>query len=94
MKTQRKTIRVDKLVEEINQKLCNSSCEPNIRIGMIIILEDILHATNNYYGYRYLVNNEVPSGQKPGVIHFDKGSKEETEFPDRSRRRYFLKEKR
>lgn len=63
----RKTLDVVKFTAQINEVLSQSTCEPGIRQGMMTALETVLHQTGNYQGFRYLVENEVPSGHAPGI---------------------------
>ena len=63
----RKTIKIDDLRIQINRMLKDSICESNIRRGMIEALTTVLFSTDNYKGFRYLQEHEVPFGQKPGI---------------------------
>lgn len=89
----RKTIDVEKLREHVNDMLKTSTCEPDVRNGMCVVLENALHSTGNYQGFRYLCGGEVPSGHKAGVL-FDE-NRMILPYPDRfkdtddSRRMYF-----
>lgn len=63
----RKTIPVTEVVDLVNQMLQLSEAgRSDIRQGAINVLEQVLFNTRNYYGFRYLMKNEVISGQ-PGV---------------------------
>jgi hypothetical protein len=83
----RKTIKVVELVELVNQRNRVSTCAAGIRAGWNAILEEVLHKTDGYNGYRYLSAGEVPKGQAPGILPEDTGFI----FPDESRRNYFVK---
>jgi hypothetical protein len=63
----RKTIKIDNLRIQINKMLKDSICESGTRQGMIDVLTEVLHSTDNYKGFRYLQEHEVPSGQQPGI---------------------------
>lgn len=67
MSTPRKTIYVDYIKSEINSLLKNSMDSPDVRLGYIKVLSDILHYTGNFKGFRYLEKFEVPTGSLPGV---------------------------
>ena len=70
----RKTLQVSKLIDDVNHLLDVSTCTPDVRFGMIAVLEQVLHDTGNYKGY-----NNV----KDGVICNYR------EQPDDSRRYYY-----
>lgn len=63
----RKTVDVSKMVDTVNEVLAQSECTPDMRQGMMNLLENVLHETGNYKGFRYLAINEVPKGEKPGI---------------------------
>ena len=63
----RKTIKIDDLRIQINKMLKDSICESGTRQGMIGVLTEVLHSTDNYHGFRYLTEDEVPKGQIPGI---------------------------
>lgn len=67
----RKTVRVEELVKEANMMLKHSTCSSDVRQGVINFLESFLHDTGNYQGFRYLLQDEVPQGEKPGVNYLD-----------------------
>lgn len=69
----RKTVDVKALVESFNTVFAQSTCDKLIRKGQIIVIENILMTTNNYKGFRYLLQNEVPAGELPGVRHDVRG---------------------
>lgn len=83
-----KTFRVITLLNKINERNRESTCNPDVREGMNSILEDILHSTGNYEGFSYLDQREVPSGHLPGII-FDESEERNHQFPDDTRRTYF-----
>ena len=92
----RKTINVDQVVDFVNDILKRHTLDDNesifYRHGMIVVLEEILHRTNNYKGYRYLQKDEVPSHCAPGVRH-ESGHilpyPERFESTDPTRRQYY-----
>ena len=57
-------------IEEINYMLATSDdfSSADIRRGMIIVAERLLYSAGIYKGFRYLLSNEVPETQKPGII--------------------------
>jgi hypothetical protein len=67
----RKTINVDQVVDYVNDILKNQTLDDDASIfyrhGMMVVLEEILHRTGNYKGFRYLHRDEVPEGCMPGV---------------------------
>jgi hypothetical protein len=50
----RKSFDVALLRDDINRRLAESTCEPEVRYGMISVLESVLRATGNYHGFCYL----------------------------------------
>lgn len=63
----RKTIPVTELVDLVNDMLKLSEAgRADIRRGAINVLEQVLFNTRNYHGFRYLLKDEVISGN-PGV---------------------------
>lgn len=67
----RKTMNHDVIKAEINRRLAESTCNPDIRQGMMDVLVMILSSTGSYRGFRYLVESEVPPGQAPGIRWVD-----------------------
>ena len=63
----RKTFEVEKLKNSINAFLATSTGTPESRKPLLTILEDVLHATDNYHGFQYLGADKVPDGQLPGI---------------------------
>ena len=63
----RKTIKVEDLKNQVNQMLKTSDNNKEYRHGLMTVLESVLHATDNYSGFRYLLENEVPEGELPGI---------------------------
>ncbi len=63
----RKTVKVDELKDTVNGFLASSVCNDDVRQGMIEVLTTVLFSTDNYRGFRYLTEGEVPAGQEPGI---------------------------
>lgn len=63
----RKTFEVNQLILQVNDMCKESTCSPDVRQGMMNLLENVLHETGNYRGFRYLLQDQVPAGEKPGV---------------------------
>jgi hypothetical protein len=64
----RKTFDVDEYRTMINQSLAISTCSADMRKGMIVMLEEILHQTGNYKGFQYLMQGQVAAGERPGIF--------------------------
>ena len=67
MSKAKKTINVQELKEKVNGFLKDSTCNEDVRRGMICILETVLTDSGNYNGYNYLNQTQVPAGYKPGI---------------------------
>ena len=63
----RKTFDVAAFKDHANNVLQFSKTTPDIRMGICLALEELLHESGNYKGYGHLKKNDVPSGQLPGV---------------------------
>jgi hypothetical protein len=89
-----KTIHVEKVLDYVNDMLATSTCVPDVRHGMILVLSEILHKTDNYVGFRYLLDGEVPEGQEPGIRWSDGERTDgyrDREYPDDTRRQYGMR---
>jgi len=64
----KKTFNVDAFRKSVNHTLAISTCSADMRQGMINTLEEILHQTENYKGFKYLMQGQVPAGEKPGIF--------------------------
>lgn len=53
MTTSRKTYEVQKLKERINHMLAQNISD-DAKVALCIILEGVLHETNNYQGFQYI----------------------------------------
>lgn len=85
----RKTFEVNNIRTKVNSMLADSICSPDGRIGMLHVLETILHETGNYEGFRYLEVTEVPAGQLPGINGSAGNYDKAFENTDRTRVYYF-----
>lgn len=67
----RKTVLVSNLVDVVNHMCKATSAElSERRQGAMTLLEDTLHATGNYRGFRYLLKHEIHSGN-PGINYLN-----------------------
>lgn len=78
------TVRISDLVNDVNERNSKSTCTPEMRRGWNLLLEGILHNADNYHGYRFLSQREVPEGELPGIA----GTEGKYTFPDDTRRHY------
>jgi hypothetical protein len=67
-----KTINVKKMVEFANARLTKDNSREE-RNGIILMVEEILHSTENYKGYFYLNKNDLPNNVLPGINVDDDG---------------------
>ena len=63
----RKTIRIEKIVDDINEKLASACWNKDQREILIAILDRWLIDNKAYKGFRYLGTNEVMEGYKAGM---------------------------
>ena len=63
----RKTVNISGLVEYANSVLRSNSGNESYRRGIMRMIEPTIHDTGNYKGFRYLLLNEIPAGNKPGI---------------------------
>lgn len=84
----RKTVSVAWLLHKANtfNRLSTGEDSKGFRMGHNSFISTILQETGNYAGFRYLVDSEVPVGEKPGMVLKQEGN----EFPDESRREYYV----
>jgi len=87
----RKTIVVDDVVEIVNEMLAASTCSPETRRGMIAVLHEVLHRTDNYDGFRYLSKFDLPDDVLPGIVWEGEGENRTSSYPDDTRRQYGCK---
>ena len=83
----RKTVRIAKILENVNYRNKHSTCVPGIREGWNTMLEEILMDADAYAGYGYYEKKDVPEGCEPGIIRHDDPT--DNEFPDETRRFYY-----
>jgi hypothetical protein len=80
----KKTFKVEDLKMTINAILKESAPEQIcVRQGMMNILEQVLHSTGNYSGYKYLIKGQVPNGSRPGINVGETGGCETLEYQAR-----------
>ena len=84
----RKTFNVDTFKDQINTILAGSVISADRREGFIAALELVLHETDNYRGYRYLLSSEVPEGHQPGIRYDVNGEVHSFDDCDSTRRSY------
>jgi len=87
-----KTVSIEAMIQVVNNRNAKSTVSAEMRTGWNCLLESILHDAGVYAGYGYLPAENVPAGQLPGVVRCADGSKA-SEFPDESRREYYLHRK-
>lgn len=61
-----KTMKVEKIKAIINDRLKRTGSYEG-RSELCMLLEGILMETNNYAGFQYLTELEVPEGERPGI---------------------------
>lgn len=83
----RKSIKVEHVKNKINFSLAVSVSSQDTRQGLIWALETILSDTDNYNGFRYLTQDEVPGNELPGIVWVD--GKPDFSNTDETRRFYF-----
>jgi hypothetical protein len=88
MSKKKKSVSFKYLIETTNKRNKESTCPPQVRGGWNSFLTNLLIANNVYAGYGYYTSEEVPEGQKPGIIRKD--FPEENLYPDESRRFYYI----
>lgn len=88
----RKTLDVRDLLDEVNRRNRNSTCDADQRKGWNSLLEAMLFRTGNYAGFRYLSDVEVPTGEAPGIRckPDSDGGLNDREFPDETRISYYV----
>ena len=95
----RKTMKVADLKDYANNQLSTSiryerqkegleSIDAEFRKGVMAMIEAVLMDTDNYKGYRYLAQDEVPTGSTPGIRR-DRGEEKQFDDTDHTRVRYF-----
>lgn len=87
MATARKTYEVQKLKDRINHMLEQDISE-DARITLCVLLEDVLHETNNYQGFQHIewINGGCEQWYKDGEPGFPEKNKY---FGPEYKRRYY-----
>jgi hypothetical protein len=85
----RKTVDVLHVVEYVNRHLRSPASTVESRNALRNLAEDVLMTSDNYRGYAYLDEKEVPAGELPGIRYTEEGSVI-FDNVDRSRVRYFI----
>jgi hypothetical protein len=91
----RKTVEVEKMLQFANERLAwvSGVDTRDVRWGVIVMIEEILHKSGNYNGFRYLDNVELPVDVLPGVRRGKDGDcltyEERFDNTDETRRYYF-----
>lgn len=85
--TRRKTIELRKLVDLVNDMNMAPSLPKDTRQGANTLLEQALHLSGQYQGFRYLTSNDLPESVEPGIVGQEENGK--YIFGDESRRQYF-----
>jgi len=92
----KKTVKVEELKNRMNQFLAtydSKNCSEDFVLGQRVFLEEILFETENYFGFAYLTQNEVPEGENPGIRHYIVSSIEDMDKrfvdTDKNRVRYY-----
>ncbi len=67
----RKTANVAEVLRSVNMKLARTTCPPHVRLGMIAVLETVLHDAGLYAGFGYLSDADMERNglwaEKPGI---------------------------
>jgi len=71
MATPRKTIRVEEVLNFVNEQLRNDHWTPEEKRGIYVVLDKILHKTNQYAGFSYV------DSYNPDDPEFEIGGKKE-----------------
>jgi hypothetical protein len=84
------TIKVDELKSMINLAIASDcSLRSEVRAAYANLLEQVLNNTGNYKGYRYLTENEIPVGFKPGIRTWSTSAEKRFDNTDNTRVEYF-----
>lgn len=89
----RKTFKVEELIKVVNAANKSPYGTSEQRHGANSLLEYVLHETDNYKGFKYLREEDLPNVDidgkriKPGII-FDEVNHDHV-YPDDSRRMYY-----
>lgn len=74
MARQRKTVRVEELKIRINRllRLNNQKCSQDAKLHLCTLLEDILHESGSYNGFRYASGDEYSWQNRTDENRFDR----------------------
>ena len=67
----RKTISIETLKKLTNSMSRFSTCSPEARQGYQALMNQALHETGNYKGFRYFTQADVGENQLPGINDVD-----------------------
>lgn len=87
-KPTRKSFNVVAFRDKVNWRLTNCTMSEDGLKELCLTLEDVLHDTGNYGGFRYLGIGEVPEGELPG-IRWDCAQMDQFTNTNGYRRKYF-----
>lgn len=69
----RKTVKLGKILFDLNRRLALSTCEAPVRQGMTAVVESLLHEADAYEGYGHLGEDDMTrvglGGEKPGILY-------------------------
>ena len=90
-KPTRKSFNVKAFRDKINWRLMNCTMPEDGLKELCLTLEDVLHDTGNYGGFRYLGSAEVPTGELPGIRITNRYDDPQAQFVNVNeyRRKYF-----
>jgi hypothetical protein len=78
-----------KAIDAVNYANRHSLNSRSYRLGQNSLLATLLHHANAYAGFGYLTADQVPVGQKPGIIR-DESEAKNHNYPDDSRVFYYV----
>lgn len=86
----RKTLPVTEIIDSANFILATSKGESGaaLRAGVVSFAGQLIMKANAYVGFRYLSTEDVPEGEKPGII-FDESDRRAHQYPDTTRIAYY-----
>lgn len=83
----RKTVTVKSVIGFINDQLRHQNSTIEGRQALALLAEKILHDSDNYVGFQYLSEDQLPANVLPG-IRFDKSFNPSFENTDSTRIRF------
>jgi len=60
----RKTVKIVDLIDSVNRRNRDSTCDDTIRAGWNSLLEEMLSVTDTYAGFRFMNADEVVDGDE------------------------------